>query len=214
MSAWLVRQEGSDQVYALPTQEAVLTALRDGNFVPTDEVKGPGDANWRPFESHPEFAEAALDLEPPPAEGKDDTHLDMNPLIDVCLVLLIFFILTITYATLERALDVPQDTPDEKGVKSTEWKDIKDRVFKVTVRMVPDASHPKGERPVIRIEGKEVPYDKEKIFKEMESVINTTGKREMLLDIDREVEWGVDTTIVDAAKGNKIHNIINNQRPR
>ena len=39
----------------------------------------------------------------------------MNPLIDVCLVLLIFFILTITYASLERAIDVPQLNPDQKG---------------------------------------------------------------------------------------------------
>jgi biopolymer transport protein ExbD len=207
MSAWLVRKEGSTQEYALPTTAAVVDALRDGNFVPADEVKGPDDADFRPLETHPAFAEAALEVEPPPGEAADDTHLDMNPLIDVCLVLLIFFILTITYASLERALDVPEDTPDEKGVKTIQYKDIKDRVFRVVVKM-------DGERPVIKIEGKEVPPDRDKIFKEMETIINTTGRKEMLLDIERDVPWGVETDILDAAKGNKVHNIINNQRPR
>ena len=82
---------------------------------PTDEVKGPADAHWQPIESHPTFAEAAADIEPPPPAVDGRNHLDMNPLIDVCLVLLIFFILTITYASLERAIDVPEDNPDDKG---------------------------------------------------------------------------------------------------
>ena len=218
MSAWLVRQEGATRTYALPNEAAVLTALRDGNFVPADEVRGPADPDWQPLETHPAFAEAALDVEPPPAETTDDTTLDMNPLIDVCLVLLIFFILTITYATLERALDVPEDNAEDKASQKVELKDIKDRVFLVVVKMVRDESHPNGERPVIKIGVpgglKDVPHEKDKIFKEMEGIINTTGRKEMVLDIERTVPWGVETDILDAAKGNKIHNIINNQKPR
>jgi biopolymer transport protein ExbD len=205
MSAWQVRKEGAPEVYTLPTSAEVLAGMRDGHFVPTDEVKGPADADFKPLELHPVFAEAALDVEPVPGEEKDETHLDMNPLIDVCLVLLIFFILTITYASLERAVQVPEDTPDEKGAKSIRFDEIKDKVFRVFVKM-------DGERPVIKIEGKEVPHDKTKIFKEMETIINTTGRKEMLLDIDKDVPWGIETDILDAAKGNKIHNIINNQK--
>ena len=206
MSAWQVRKEGAPDVLSLPTAAEVLTGLRDGNFLPTDEVKGPTDAAWFPIEVHPTFAEAAEEIDPPP-EDADDTHLDMNPLIDVCLVLLIFFILTITYATLERAVSVPDDTAEDKGAPKTEMKDIKDRVFIVTAKM-------DGERPVIKIgvHGalKEVPF--ERVFAEMESVINTTGRKEMVLDIDKDVPWGVETAILDAANGNKVHNIINNQR--
>src|SRR4029079_11271761 len=113
---------------------------------PTDDVKGPADAGWTTLETHPAFQEAAEDLESLPPEEADETHLDMNPLIDVCLVLLIFFILTISYASLERAIDVPEDTP-EKGAsaKKLEYKDIKDRVFRVTARM-------DGETPVLMVE--------------------------------------------------------------
>jgi biopolymer transport protein ExbD len=208
MSAWLVRKEGAPDAISLPTASAVLEGLRDGNFDPADEVKGPGDADWKPIESHPVFEEAALEAEPVPGETADDTHLDMNPLIDVCLVLLIFFILTITYATLERALEVPEDTQD-KGAQKVEMKDIKDRVFIVTAKM-------EGERPVIKMGTKgamkDVPL--ERIFPEMQDLINSTGRKEMVLDIDNFVPWGVETAILDAAKGNKVHNIINNQRPK
>ncbi|MDY3551123.1 biopolymer transporter ExbD [Gemmata sp. JC717] len=205
MSQWQVRKEGAVEVLALPNAAEVLAGLRDGNFLPTDEVKGPTDGDWQPIEAHPAFAEAAADVEPLPPEEVDDTHLDMNPLIDVCLVLLIFFILTITYASVERAIEVPEDTPEGKGTPRVEYKDIKDRVFKVVVRM-------DGERPVIKIEDKEVA--KEQIFKEMESVINSTGRKEMVLDRDKSVPWGVITAILDAAKGNQVHRIVYNQRKR
>lgn len=209
MSAWQVRKEGSPEVYALPTPAAVITAMRDGNFVPADEVKGPGDTAFQPLETHPTFAEAALDVEPPPAEAADDTHLDMNPLIDVCLVLLIFFILTITYASLERALDVPDDTPDDKGAQQeTKFDTLKDRVFLVIVKM-------DGEKPVIKIgipgAMKEVPRANDKLFDAIKAATET-GRKEMLIDIEKDVPWGVETDILDAAKGNKIHNIINNNR--
>lgn len=209
MAAWQVRKEGAPEAISLPTAAEVVEGLRDGNFDPTDEVKGPNDAGWKPIELHPVFEEAAIDAEPPVAEAADETHLDMNPLIDVCLVLLIFFILTITYATLERALDVPEDSPPEKGAARVEMKDIQDRVFIVTAKM-------EGEKPVIKMGTKgamkDVPL--ERIFPEMQDLINSTGRREMVLDIDNFVPWGVETAILDAAKGNKIHNIINNQRPK
>ncbi len=208
MSAWQVRQEGSLEVYGLPSVAAVITALRDGNFVPADEVKGPVDTEWQPIETHPLLAEAALDVEPPPPEVTDDTHLDMNPLIDVCLVLLIFFILTITYASLERAVSVPDDTAEDKGTPKVQIDKLKDQVFIVTAKM-------DGEKPVIKMGVlgalKEVPF--ERVFAEMETLINTTGRKEMVLDIERDVPWGVETAILDAANGNKVHNIINNQRP-
>ena len=73
-----------------------------------------------------------------------------------------------------------------------------------------------GEKPVIKMGVlgalKEIPF--ERIFPEMETLINTTGRKEMLLDIERDVPWGVETAILDAAKGNKVHNIINNQRAK
>ncbi len=204
MSAWFVRQQGSPAAVSVPNAGSVVEGLRDGNWLPTDEVKGPADATWRSIESHPTFAEIAEEVEPAHAAAASDDHLDMNPLIDVCLVLLIFFILTITYASLERAIDVPPVNPDEKGPSSkVQLKDIRDQVFIVTANM-------DGERAVVKIEKKEVAMDQ--IVTEMNNVIKSTGRKEMVLDVDKDVPWGVVTAILDAAKGNGVHNIIKNRR--
>jgi len=207
MSAWLVRKEGAPEMLSLPSATAVVYGLREGNFGPTDEVKGPTDSDWLAIEAHPTFAEVAEEVAPP-AEEADDTHLDMNPLIDVCLVLLIFFILTITYASLERALEVPDEVSDEKGApKNVEIKDVKDKVFIVTAKM-------EGEKVLLKLgvvgQLSEVPL--ERLDAEMGKLINTTGRKEMVLDLDRDVPWGVECAILDAAKGNKVFNILNNQR--
>jgi biopolymer transport protein ExbD len=203
MPAWFVRQEGSPTAATVPSEAEVLAGLRDGIWLPTDEVRGPAEAEWQRIEAHPVFAEAAGEIEPPIVEPKDETHLDMNPLIDVCLVLLIFFILTITYASLERAIDVPELNPDKKGPSQIEYKDIKDQVFLVTAKM-------DGNTPVVRIAMKDVPLDQ--IAAEMKRVIETTGRKDMVLDSERDVPWGVITTILDAAKGNGVRNILNNRR--
>lgn len=203
-SAWMVRQQGSPTAVGVPSAAEVLEGLRDGHWLPDDEVRGPGDERWRPIEGHPTFAGAAADMEPPRPEAADETSLDMNPLIDVCLVLLIFFILTITYASLERSIGIPEDNPDQKGPSPrVDYKDIKDRVFVVSAKM-------DGEWAVVRVEKDEVPLDQ--VFVKMRDVIAATGRKEMVLDIERDVPWGVETAILDAAKGNKVHNIINNRR--
>ncbi|MBA4062609.1 MAG: hypothetical protein C0501_02660 [Isosphaera sp.] len=203
MSAWLVRQEGSPEAVVVPSADAVLDGLRDGNWGPTDEVKGPGDGRWVAIEEHPAFAAAAEEAEPPKAVA-DETHLDMNPLIDVCLVLLIFFILTITYASLERAITVPPVDPQEKGPSNqVNIKDIRDKVFVVRAKM-------DGEKAVVRVEKTEVALAE--VFGEMKRVIGETGRKEMVLDVDKDVPWGVVTTILDAAKGNGVTEVISNRR--
>ncbi|WP_439631135.1 ExbD/TolR family protein [Gemmata sp.] len=204
MSAWHVRQQGSPAAVSVPDAGAVAEGLRDGNWLPTDEVRGPGDAAWQPIESHPTFAAVAEEVAPPSRATASDDHLDMNPLIDVCLVLLIFFILTITYASLERAIDVPPVEQDKKGpAPQVQLKDIRDRVFIVRATM-------DGEKPVVKIEKKDVPVDQ--IFNEMKQVIASTGRKEMVLDVDKDVPWGVLTAILDAAKGNGVFQITRNNR--
>jgi biopolymer transport protein ExbD len=204
MSAWYVRQQGSPAAVSVTDAAAVAEGLRDGNWLPTDEVRGPGDAAWQLIESHPTFSAVAEEVAPPSRSSGSDDHLDMNPLIDVCLVLLIFFILTITYASLERAIDVPPVEQDKKGpAPQVQLKDIRDRVFIVRATM-------DGEKPVVKIEKKDVPVDQ--IFNEMKQVIASTGRKEMVLDVDRDVPWGVLTAILDAAKGNGVFQITRNNR--
>ncbi|MBX9623876.1 MAG: biopolymer transporter ExbD [Gemmataceae bacterium] len=207
MSTWQVRREGSPTAYTLPTAEAVENGLRDGIWVPTDEVKGPADADWVPLDAHPDFHDVTEELAAPMPEAHDDTHLDMNPLIDVCLVLLIFFILTISYASLERAIAVPQDNPEDAAapVPKVQFEDIKDRIFRVKATM-------DGDTPVVKVEDEVVPVHQ--LEAKMKLFIDRTGRKEMLLDADGAVPWGVLTAILDAAKGNGVHNIISKAKTK
>ena len=115
MSAWLVRQEGSPTAVSVPSEADVLAGLRDGNWLPDRRGEGAGRCRLAADRVAPDLRGGGGRDRAAEAGGEDETHLDMNPLIDVCLVLLIFFILTITYASLERAIDVPQRNPDRKG---------------------------------------------------------------------------------------------------
>ena len=206
MSNWQVRQEGTETPTVVPTANDVLGGLRDGVWLGSDEVKGPGDAAWVPIENHRTFEEVAAELEAPPREEVDETTLDMNPLIDVCLVLLIFFILTITAETLKRAIELPQDVPENKGaLKKVKLEEIKDRIFRVKLAM-------DGNNAVIKIEDKVVTVDQ--VMNEMRDVITRTGRREMLFDVDGNVAWGIQTAVLDAAKGNGVHNILYKPKPR
>src|SRR5882724_4257240 len=96
--SWQLRHQGSPKSIPDLSLGQIVEGLRDGQWEPTDEVIGPDDATWQPIESHPELAEIADEIEAPePARRDEGTHIDMTALIDVCLVLLIFFILSTTY---------------------------------------------------------------------------------------------------------------------
>ncbi len=54
----------------------------------TDEVIGPGETQWIAIEDHPKLAEIVEEMEAPVTVHEEDSGLDLNALIDVCLVLL------------------------------------------------------------------------------------------------------------------------------
>src|SRR4051812_19332971 len=102
--SWRLRHEGSPQPVPQPlTPEQIFEGLKDGVYSTTDEVRGPGDDKWQRLEVHPQFAEAAGVIAEQLMEFKheeEDNNIDMNPLIDVCLVLLVFFILATTLSVM------------------------------------------------------------------------------------------------------------------
>src|SRR6266446_3980723 len=98
----------------------ILHGLETGRWSGSDEVHAVGDERWQALEDHPDFVEAVESLEGPPAPRDDEeAHLDMNAMIDVCLVLLIFFILTTTYATaVQKVVPVPAKESDGKKART------------------------------------------------------------------------------------------------
>ncbi len=197
---WHVRAEGAPHSIELPSAQRVLEGLRDGDWEMTDEVRGPGEARWQAIEAHPQFAEAVGDLEQPERVVTDDSKLDFNPLIDVSLVLLIFFILTATYSSLRRAIELPPGPSDDKGAKQQVIKqeDVKDRSFLFRLWL-------EDGKALFKLEDKALLRDE--VERAIAEHVRVTGRKELLLDIGRGVEWGEITHVLDAAKAADIHQI-------
>jgi biopolymer transport protein ExbD len=189
--SWKIRHEGSPQSLEGLTLAQVMEGLQDGLWEPTDEVMGPTDLEWQAIENHPELAEIAADLEPPPAKPhEDETRLDMNPLIDVALVLLIFFILTTSYAALQKMIDMPGSSgKDDRPLKVVAAKTVKELMIKVEARM-------NGDKKVIKVENEEVDE------KYLRAALSKYKREKSNLLIDAQgVDLGTLVAIQDAAKG-------------
>jgi biopolymer transport protein ExbD len=196
---WSIRHQGSPRAVEGLTLPEVLEGLQDGLWEPTDEVMGPLDQNWVALEDHPQFADIAADLEAhTPRHYDDETHLDFNPLIDVCLVLLIFFILTTSYAALQKVLPMPAVSAQSvEGLPMVSQERVDEFMIKVVARQ-------ENGKPVIHVENEVV--DLENLVPALKRWSSDKRKTELLIDA-QGVEWGVFVAIQDAAKGADIQRV-------
>ena len=192
---WKIRHEGSPRSIEGLTMPQLVEGLQDGLWEPTDEVMGPEDRQWVAIENHPQLAETAADLEPPPPKvHEDEARLDMNPLIDVALVLLIFFILITSYVALQKVLEMPDYTTKDVDGKIVPVKKPQ-RLYDLTIKV--KAVEEDG-KPVIYVEEKKVGL--ESLVDELHSYVRKTQKTQLLIDAQK-VDWGTVVAIQDAAKG-------------
>jgi biopolymer transport protein ExbD len=200
-----IRHEGSPQYVEGVAAAEILEGVKEGLWEPTDEIRGKGDADWTAIEQHPAFAAAMADMEPPPPKHpEDDTRLDFNPLIDVALVLLIFFMLTTTYEELRKEFVPPPGQSTEKQGRVKTEKELKSFTIRVTARQDGDAT-------VFQVEGETIARkDLEAKFKEW---IERSGHRKLAMEIDPNVPWSAVVAIQDAAAGAKIDETIRIVRP-
>jgi biopolymer transport protein ExbD len=190
--SWKVRHEGSPQSVEMEQQELV-DSLLDGAWEPTDEVMGPNDDTWTAIESHPVLAEIAADLEPKqPKPYDDETRLDMNALIDVTLVLLIFFILTTTVAALQKRLEAPTVEQGKVKVPVVTPEQVLEQMIHVKAVM-------ENGSPVVKIE--ERPVDPMRLVAELRKFVKETRKTDLLLEHDDNVPHDLVVKIIDSAKG-------------
>lgn len=208
--SWQIRHQGSPRTVTGLTVNDIVDGLRDGLWEPTDEVQGPSETSWLAIERHPQFAEVVEELESPPPRHRDEgTNLDMNALIDVCLVLLIFFILTTTYATaVQKVVPMPTVQSDTAKAKKVTQQDIKKRMIRMK------AFQEKG-KLVVHIENQLAPVihedgltiDDDKLRAALRPYIKgEDGKTEVLFDA-RGISWGTVIAIQDAAKSAGVRKI-------
>jgi biopolymer transport protein ExbD len=199
MILWNIRQQGSPTFIEGVSAQDILEGVREGIWDPSDEVMAPSEREWVSLENHYVFAQAMADYEPPPPpHPQDETKLDMNPLIDVALVLLIFFMLTTTYEELRKEfIPPPAQRQDLKGIKSDQ--DIKSVAVRVRATM-------DGDKVVYMVENEPVPQSElEAKFKDY---IERLGHKKLAMEVDNAVPWKAEVAIYDAAAGAKFDEII------
>ncbi|HLW68107.1 MAG TPA: biopolymer transporter ExbD [Gemmataceae bacterium] len=191
--SWNVRHQGSPNATSNLSAQQVLEGMREGIWEPTDEVRADNEMKWQPLEEHPFFAEAVADLEPPPRHVEAETHLDMNPLIDVALVLLIFFILTTTYEALRQVMDMPQVSKTGQKLKVISDAESKSEYIRVLARM-------EGDKTVYTVDEQRVTEE------QLPSAIGAgiAAKRNKMI-IDAEgVTWDSVVKIIAAGKSKRV----------
>lgn len=201
--SWQVRHQGSPEALSGLTWEQLVAGLRDGLWLPDDEVKGPTDKDWILIEDHPQLAEILAEEEPPQAHV-EEVHLDMNALIDVTLVLLIFFILTTAHASvLQKVVPLPSLTSDPgSGVRRVSTAQAKKYMIHLRVR-----GKGAGENPQVILEGQPIEVwtadqrlNSSRLIALLRPYVRGDPPRvELLLDA-QQVSWGLVVQLQDAAR--------------
>ncbi|MCI0638557.1 MAG: biopolymer transporter ExbD [Gemmataceae bacterium] len=201
---WQLRHQGSPESLRDLSFAEIAEGLRNGRIEPTDEVLGPGDSDWQAIENHADLSEIAEEVERPPERRHvEPTSLDMNALIDVCLVLLIFFILTTTYAAaVQKVVPLPSMKADAKKARPITPAEVKNRMVRL------QAFLDKAGRPMLRLENQTIhaltqdgqSVDPDKLRDALVPYVRGPDRKtEMLLDA-REISWGTVIAIQDGAR--------------
>lgn len=196
--SWSIRHAGSPQSVSNLTLSQISQALADGEWETDDEVMGPGENRWTTIADHPELEDLAEALDTA-AENEDkishdpeEDRIDMNPLIDVCLVLLVFFILATTMAVMEKVLNLPEARQSAEGVVQKSDTEVKNLMLVVEARL-------KDGRTVIKLENTEV--NPEGLMVRLRNAASQAHKSQVVIDSSKDVDWQTIVTIIDACSG-------------
>jgi biopolymer transport protein ExbD len=202
--SWQLRHAGSPQAIGSLAPQQIAEGLVEGDYETSDEVMGPGENRWVPLEEHPHFAEtveaynASLDEEE--VDASED-HIDMNPLIDVCLVLLVIFIMAQSMAILDKVIEAPH-TPKKPEGNRTETINIKDLPQHMIML---DATAEEGKEAVIKVEGQPVTLDD--LPKRLKSIVFNNSKKNTLVIKHKGISHGTMVALCDAAAQANIRNV-------
>lgn len=194
---WKVRHEGSARSVPVATLEEIHQGLLDGVWSPEDEVQGPDEKNWVPLSAHPATEDVAAEVEPPePTFHPDESHLDMTALIDVCLVLLIFFMLLVSYAAMQKRLEAGMAGAADKGAVKQVTEDEANRSM-ILVRITRE-----NDRSVYRATTEEgvKELNSNQLEQDLRALMKP-GRGTLLLDFSDDVPHGDVVKAQDAATG-------------
>jgi biopolymer transport protein ExbD len=195
--SWRIRHQGSPKAVEGLSLVHIVEGLQDEKWDLADEVMGPGDRRWYSIDAHPQLESVAAEIDEArnrtiDEDDPEEQRIDMNPLIDVCLVLLVFFILATTLTILEKVLDIPGNKSEKPGqVKVVKQEDIISTTLMVK-------AFKQGGKTIVMVEDKVVPI--EDIQPNLDRFVKDTRKLDMIIDA-QGVDWSTIVAIIDAAGG-------------
>ena len=132
--AWRVRAEGAAGEGRAVDLATLSRQIADGAWQESDQVRDPATGRWGLIGNHPqleEFLPTPPRLRPRP---EDDPEMDITPMIDVTFQLIIFFMITATFAV-QKTMDMPQAQADEPSSQwRPTWNEIEEQYIVVHVR--------------------------------------------------------------------------------
>jgi biopolymer transport protein ExbD len=195
--SWKLRHTGSPQAISNLSPQQIAEGLAEGDYEPGDEVMGPSDNRWIPMEEHPHFLETveayndSLDAEV--IDGSED-HIDMNPLIDVCLVLLVIFIMAQSMAILDKVIEAPKVPKKEANQRALKVIDLSK---KNDTMILLEAMGEENKEAVIKVEGQTVALND--LPNRLKSMVFNNPQKNMLVVKHQGINHGTMVAICDAA---------------
>jgi biopolymer transport protein ExbD len=198
--SWKIRHAGSPKQVGDLTLRQIAQGLQDGEWDTDDEVMGPGDRNWVVIADHPELEDLAeaLDIadenEDKITHDPEEDRIDMNPLIDVCLVLLVFFILATTMSIMEKVLSMPSAKKAQEAVTQLDPSQM-DKMLIVEARVV-------NNRPTLKFDKQDVTL--EALAGKLKAARDANPARTQVVIDAKDVEWQLVVNIISAAQAANI----------
>ena len=125
-------------------------------------------------------------------------------MIDVALVLLIFFMLTTTYEQMRKEFSPPPGEREGVQGKTITANELKTFTIRASARL-------ENDQLVYRIENEVVAEDD--LEKKLKEWLEKTGHSKLAMDVEAKAPWRAVVRIQDAAAGAKISEIIRVSRP-
>ena len=195
MSLWDLKSHGTDSKPNLLESIEIQDLIVNGLISIHDEIRKHGEVVWKTLQDYPEFDVTFASKST--IKQEDDDNIDMNALIDVCLVLLVFFILLTSYAKLVQHLEAAKTNQDSKiPAISTSQADQK---TKAVIKK-------EGEKTIFYIN--EQPVENENLTSALKASARKLKSKDLILYYSDDVPYQAVISIQDAARAADFQQIL------
>ncbi len=197
MSKWILKNTTLGAIAITLESPEIQELIASGNLTADDEIRKETESEWKTPLDYLEFEEAYNNIKIKQAE---DDKIDMNALIDVCLVLLVFFILLTSYSKLVQHLEAAKTNKDSRIPSITTAQ--ADQKTKVVIKI-------EGSKTIFLINNQIV--ELQNLTANLKASANKLKSKDLILYYSDDVPYQAVIAIQDAARGADFQQILQAQ---